>query len=297
MGNEGVLTHVPQPLRAPFGSATPAEHQVIRAIDVGGSRDPPPGTAFMDGIQRYAVVGRFGVIPVVRGYVAAAVMTRQQDTLAVGVHQSEELIVAPLDRLSGRQLDQVRQTGIPLYDSGETDRDHPILDVHLAAAVVERRREETEARVARQYLQSGGEEWLVVDGPISQLIEYARAERLLGLVKSHETQFLQGRELITALTLPVGYRTSVFVRNSRVREDVHTWYLRLWPWEEHDLLHGLIRLERAPVEEPGPDATEISGWMLSERAPLSAPDGRWDRLIYPIRQVEAYLRTQLGGWL
>jgi hypothetical protein len=250
----------------------------------------------MDGIQRYAVVGRFGVIPVVQGYVAAAVMVRQQDALRVGIHRSQELIVAPLDRLTQRQQDQIRQTGIPLHDSGESERDHPILDVHLAAAVVARCRERMEAGVAREYLKSRGEEWLVVDGSISELMTDVQPARILGLVKSHETQFLQGGELTTALTLPVGCRTSVFARESRVRETVHTWYLRLWPWENRDLLHGLIRLERSPAAEPGPEATEISGWMLSERAPLSAPDGRWDRLIYPIRQVEAYLRTHVGGW-
>lgn len=296
MGNEGVLSHLPHPLRTPFGAATPVEHEVTRAIDVGGSRTPPPGTAFLDGIQRYAVVGRFGVTPVVLGYVAAAVMVRQQDALAVGIHRSQELIVAPLDRLSQYQRDQIQHTGIPLHDCGESERDHPILDVQLAAAIVARCREGIEVRVARDYLESSDAEWLVVDGSISELITDVPSERLLGLVKSHETQFLQGSELTTALTLPVGCRTSVFARGSRVGATVHTWYLRLWPWEDRDLLHGLLRLERSPVAKPGPEATEISAWILSERAPLSAPDGRWDRLIYPIRQVEAYLRTQVGGW-
>ncbi len=297
MGKTGVLSHVPRPLPNPFGSATPVEHHILHAIDVGAQRPAPAGTAFMDGIQRYSVVGRFGVTPVVRGYVAAAVMSRQRDALAVELHYSEEMVVAPLDRMSDRQCDLLRQTGMPLYDSGETDRDHPILDVHLAAIVVQRRREETEARAAREFLQRSRAGWLVVDGSISGLAGESHAARVLGLIKSHDTQFLQGNDLTTALTLPMGCRSSVFSRGSRVRGDVHTWYLRLWPWEDHDLLHGLIRLERSPVDRPGPEATEISGWMLSERAPLSTPDGRWDRLIYPIRQVEAYLETQVGGWL
>jgi len=33
-----------------------------------------------------------------------------------------------------------------------------------------------------------------------------------------------------------------------------------------------------------------------ELVPLSAPDGRWDRLIYPIQQVETFLRAHAGGW-
>ncbi len=288
---------MPQPLRTPFGTAAPVEHEVVRAIDVGGIRVPPFGTGFMDGIQRYSVIGRFGLVPVVRGYVSAAVMSRRDETLVVELHRSQELIAVPLNRLTDGQISRLQQTDIQLFDSGESDREHPILDVHLAAGVVERCREEIEARVAREYLASSRDGWLVVDGSIAELAGDQHAKRLLGIVKSHETQFLQGSEMTTALTLPVGFRTSVFARGSRVHEDVHTWYLRLWPWEEYDLLHGLIRLERCPVDQVGTEATEISGWMLSERAPLSAPDGRWDRLIYPIRQVEAYLRTQVGGWL
>jgi hypothetical protein len=38
-------------------------------------------------------------------------------------------------------------------------------------------------------------------------------------------------------------------------------------------------------------AGEISGWLLAERTPLSLPDARWDRLIYPVRDCEQYLRS------
>ncbi len=59
----------------------------------------------------------------------------------------------------------------------------------------------------------------------------------------------------------------------------------MWPWEQHDVLHGLVRLERPPDVAAVGEATGVSRWMLAERVPLSAPDSRWDRLIYPIRQV------------
>jgi hypothetical protein len=77
---------------------------------------------------------------------------------------------------------------------------------------------------------------------------------------------------------------------------VYTWYLRLWPWDEHDLLYGLVRIERPPAEEVVAQATAVSRWLLAERAPLAAPDERWDRLVYPVRQVEAYLQARAGGW-
>jgi hypothetical protein len=31
---------------------------------------------------------------------------------------------------------------------------------------------------------------------------------------------------------------------------------------------------------------------VSERAPLATPDRRWDRLLYPIHDVETYLRAR-----
>jgi hypothetical protein len=297
VGSGGVLTHVPHPLSRPFGSAELIEHETVQAIGVGDPRDPPAGASFLDGIQRYAVVGRFGLVPVVRGAVAAAVLVRHEQDLAVEYLRSEEFIVVSTHRLSGHRLAELEATGLPVFDSGEGEREHPIVDVHLAARVVEGRREAAELAAARGYLGSRPQGWLVVDGSVAPYLDEAKAARVLGLIKSHETQFLEGRDLETALTLPAGYRTSVFARSVGERRTVHSWYLRLWPREEHDLLFGLVRLELAPSEDSARQATEISGWMLAERAPLSAPDSRWDRLIYPVSRVEAYLRAQMGDWL
>ncbi len=177
------------------------------------------------------------------------------------------------------------------------ERPHPIVDVQLAAREIERRREELEVVVATAVLASDRDCWVVVDGALGGLARVLpEGPRVLGLVKSHETQFLDGPDLEVAVTLPVGHRTSVFARPLRERGSVYTWYLRLRPWEEHDLLHGLVRIERPPTDEAVSEATAVSRWLLAERAPLSAPDGRWDRLLYPIHQVETFLRAQAGGW-
>ena len=293
-GEGGLFTHVPQPLRAPFGSARPVEDESVRSIDVGGPSASPPDAAFMDGIQRYGVVGRFGLVPIVRGYVAAAVLCRHDGRLSAQHHRVEEFVVAPLRRLSDRAVAELGDTGVAMYDSAAGDRAHPIVDVQLAAQVVERRRKEAELGVARDYLAGDGRAWLVVDGSITGLDLGEAKTRLLGLIKSHETQFLEGSDLVTALTLKGGCRTSVFARSAEERHQVYTWYLRLWSWEERELLYGLVRLERAPANDAVAEATELSRWMLAERVPLSAPDARWDRLIYPIHQVEAYLRAHAG---
>jgi hypothetical protein len=51
-------------------------------------------------------------------------------------------------------------------------------------------------------------------------------------------------------------------------------------------------VEVAPVNESTGRANEISRWVLAERAPVSAPDRRWDRLLYGIYSVEQYLKSR-----
>jgi hypothetical protein len=271
------------------------EHRGIEAVALGAPDAAPDRVGFLDGIQRYAVEGRIGLVPVVRGYVAAAVLQRERGELRVADSEAEEFVVVPLARLEGGQQEALRRTGLELIDCEAAERSHPILDVQLAAKVVEGRREVLERRVARRHLATSGDTWLVVDGSVTDLVDGSDARRVLGVIKSHETQFLEGTDLDVALTLPAQHRTSVFARSGR-QATVYTWYLRLWPWEEHELLHGLVRLERVAAPETVTEATPVSRWVLGERAPLAARDGRWDRLLYPIQQVETYLRAQAGGW-
>jgi hypothetical protein len=113
------------------------------------------------------------------------------------------------------------------------------------------------------------------------------------VVKSHGAQYFEGPELERALTLPAGHRTSVFRPGRRgARREIHSWYLRLWPWEGNDLLYGLLRVEARSAADTVARASELSAWLVRERAPLSTPDGRWDRLLYPIHDVETYLRAR-----
>ena len=290
-------TYPAPPVANPFASAELIEGRSVQAIAVGQPL-PFDDVAFLDGIQRYSVEGWIGLVPVVRGYVAAAILRRESGELRMAVFHTEEFLAAPLNRLVARHRDLLGDAGLTVYDSAMNgERSHPILDVQRIAALVEQRREEAERAVAARFLDAAPYTWLVVDGSITGYEDLLdRAPHLLGLVKSHQTQFLEGSDLQVALTLAPGCRTSVFARGNRKRAKVYTWYLRLWPWEERDLLHGLVRLERAPSGEAVDEATRVSQWILAERAPLAAPDGRWDRLIYPVRQVETYLRAQAGEW-
>ena len=82
------------------------------------------------------------------------------------------------------------------------------------------------------------------------------------------------------------------MRGGHTRTEVYSWYLRLWPWEGNDLLYGLLRVEARADAETIRRATELSGWLWAERAPLATPAARWDRLLYPLRDVEEYLNAR-----
>jgi hypothetical protein len=139
----------------------------------------------------------------------------------------------------------------------------------------------------------GDTEWLVVDGLLSVSGKLAGHPRAVGVIKSHGAQFFTGLDLTRALTVPAAHRTSVFrARGGHARNEVYSWYLRLWPWEGNDLLYGLLRIEARAAEATVAAASATSGWLLAERAPLATPDVRWDRLLYPMHDVETYLRAR-----
>ena len=79
--------------------------------------------------------------------------------------------MVPLNRLTGGQRTELESAGLPIYDCTESQRSHPILDIQLAAKVVEGLRESLELRVARRHLAFPSSEWLVLDGSISGLGE------------------------------------------------------------------------------------------------------------------------------
>ena len=95
-----------------------------------------------------------------------------------------------------------------------------------------------------------------------------------------------------ALTLPALHRSGVFRPRGRAHHEVYSWYLRLWPWEGNDLLFGLLRIEARAHAATVAGASAASRWLVRERAPISTPDRRWDRLLYPIHDVETYLRAR-----
>ncbi len=255
----------------------------------------PPVVTFLDGVQHWTVIGYDGVVPIVRAHVAAAARRRGADRRMRTAGESHtDLLVTAVAVLRPGVRAALERSALRVVDLPAEEAAQPGRALEAARGAVERARvEEERALGERVAARLAGDEWLVVDGLLSESAALAGHPRALGVIKSHGAQYFTGAELERALTLAAGRRTSVFRPRGRARHEVYSWYLRLWPWEGNDLLYGLLRLEARAHPDTVGRATATSGWVARERAPLSLPDARWDRLLYPIYDVESYLKSRV----
>ncbi|MGH7608210.1 MAG: hypothetical protein ACREME_12825 [Gemmatimonadales bacterium] len=257
-----------------------------------------PPACFLDGIAHWQVVGYDGVAPLVSAYVAAAARRRSAHRrLQTTLERSRTFAVAPLGAMTPERRRILEQhcadvVDIPLasFEGGA----QPGRVLELARRAVDGVRQILERDVAERCLATlGPDEWLLVDGLLSVSGKLAAHPRTLGVIKSHGAPFFEGADLERALTVPAAHRTSVFrARGGHARNEVYSWYVRLWPWEGNDLLYGLLRVEARAAAATIAAASGISAWLCAERAPLATPDARWDRLLYPLHDVETYLKSR-----
>jgi hypothetical protein len=260
----------------------------LRSISPGLAESWPESVAFLDGIQRSQIIAYDGSAPVVVAEIAAAVRERRERRLQTVVDTREMLVLARPSALAaaGDTLGGLHAISLP-----EDDPPHPLRDLVNAAHALDQARGALELIVGDRY-RAGSDGWLVLDGSLAVSPRWADDPHMVAISKSHSVLPFDGSDLEQYLRLPYGHRSSVYAPATRSLAPVRAWGLRLWPWEGKDLLHGLIRVEVAPSNEPTERANEISRWILAERAPVSAPDQRWDRLLYGIYSVERYLKAR-----
>lgn len=262
----------------------------VQWTDVGGPEVCPEPVAFLDGVQRHQVVGYAGTSPLVAATVAAAVRERQGRTLVTKIEVREQLLLGrPAALAAAPPIAGVRRVELP-----DDEPEHPIRDLDAAVGAVDDARSALEVATGDGYRRRS-DGWLVVDGSLAESALWASDARMLGVSKSHATLPFEGADLERYLRLPPGHRSSVFQPASRRFSPVYAWGLRLWPWAGRDILFGLVRVEAAPTDETLARVDQFSRWILAERAPVSAPDARWDRLLYGIHNVEEYLRATQGA--
>ncbi|MEP6622176.1 MAG: hypothetical protein ABJE47_22830 [bacterium] len=283
-------------------SATVLERDRLEAHSVTG--ECTPGfRAFLDGTQRSQVVSFVGSAPVVMGTVAAAVRERRDRRMHTWQQPLvEKKVYVPRAFLPSSAWSIMTEIlGDDLIDTTEGLPDvisHPYALRDAAFHRVQSRREQVEQRLAERWCEEEGDA-LFIDGGISGSDRVAVSAFTIGVVKSHRTLYAEGEALATILALKYRERSSVFRITSTKRKAVASWYLRMRDPDGHDPMWGLIRAEialpdQARMTELGPRADEVSRWILAEASPLALPDGRWDKMVYGVRDCEEFLRAITG---
>jgi hypothetical protein len=284
--------------------ATPViEGHAMRAHRVR-TAPAPQFAAFLDGTQHSHVARYEAGMPIVFGTVAAVVRVRRNRRLVTwgrGPLVARSLY-APCAHLPTAATDALFALGVRIVDTtlpaedGEIPPAHPLGLLERAVHLVQADRERVERELAEAWCRAEDTP-LFVDGSIQASEQVATAPCVAGVVKTHRTLYAAGDALRAVLALPAGWRSSAFRVAIGRRTPVASWYLRLRDAAGRDPMWGLVRVEAAlpdpadPPEALAERADEVSRRVLAEVTPLALPDGRWDKMVYGIRDCEEFLRA------
>ncbi|MDO8588816.1 MAG: hypothetical protein Q7T82_17440 [Armatimonadota bacterium] len=273
----------------------PVERDRVEGISVGQSSESR-FTDFLDGIERTSVPYFESMLPVVYGYTSAVIRRRDagrsMGTWSITPTHDREHLFVPFSLV---EPSSIREAQLPVIDSEQHSKVtavHPMAVQEKGYQAVEKLRGRLEAQLAREWIRDhkpSDDRWLVIDGSLTEYVDNDGDLNAIGIVKSHRTQYFPFEEQKKVLALAEGERSPVFRTPGRL--GAYSWYLRLRPNTGRDIYFGLVRIEAPPVPRTLEMADEISRWLMAERSPISLPDSRWDRLIYPIRDCEQYLRS------
>jgi hypothetical protein len=279
-------------------SAPLLEGSALREHAVVGDAEPR-FAAFLDGTQTSKVIAHADGVPIVHGTVASVIrrrVDRRMRTWDMAIVRQG--LYAPLALISAAWRRALASAHVPVVDTLErrqVESPHPFALQDAAIHAVQDAREAAERELAERWCERAEGE-LFVDGAITGSERVATASCVVGVVKSHRTLYAEGEALRCVVRLGRGARTSVFRITSPKRTPVASWYLRLRDANGRDPLWGLVRVEvaephGAPAKTIGERANDVSRWVLAEGLPLAVPDGRWDKMVYGIRDCEEFLRA------
>src|SRR5439155_1448780 len=153
-----------------FTGADPVEDPELQVHSLAGAHAlAPAAVGFLDGIEQWRVVGYAGVTPIVRAHVAAAIRLRGADRRPRTIAEAaEELAITRLDHLPAAVRAALEGTGVSVVEISAEDAGQPARALPAARIEVQRARAALERRLAeRQLSRLGADEWLVVDGVLS----------------------------------------------------------------------------------------------------------------------------------
>lgn len=279
-------------------SAAVLEGTSLRARTVGAATESG-FSAFVDGTQASHVIRHVDGVPIIRGTVAAVVRVRRHRRMSTWRHVVRSGVYAPRGLLSPTLNAALDELGATVVDTTVVDGAeviaHPYAVRDAAIHFVQKDRERAEQELVKQWCGAVGEP-IFIDGGASGSERVDGDDCVVGVVKSHRTLYAQREGLQTVLRLRNGERSSVFQITSPKRNVVASWYLRLREPAGRDPMWGLVRVEILDPRGVSGRAIsdrgdEVSHWILAEAAPIAAPDARWDKMVYGIRDCEEFLRA------
>jgi hypothetical protein len=264
------------------------EDRPFEAIDIKQG-ETSGFTHFLDGTQKSWRVGFVGMSPLYLAHTSAGLLERVEREVLPPV---PDLYSADLEMVAPEGAECPPLPGLPFLAVGVGVDDPEVAVRQRIANAISARREERETEIARRFRNG----WLLIDGGIGKVIEKTPDDvQLVGVVKSHQRQYFVSKERVrTILDLKPEQRTPVFLRerNQQQGKEANSFYLRLFDCAGQSPLFGLIRVEMPTSSALMARVDEICGWLLAERDPLSLPDARYDRMLYPIRLVEQHLKAR-----
>lgn len=270
---------------------------------------------FLDGIERKKILFYYRSIPVIYGYTAGAVLKRTDKKMhSIGLEKSLENFYLPVKDLANSpehyfSADEITDISKNIINIGKPATkgadDYPLMPEQLIKAAhseIQTKRNNIEESLVKDWVKANySDGWLFVDGRLEnknkKLIENSN---IAGIIKSHHASYFDYKDLYSLYSMKKGERSSVFqpIDQKGKKENIFSWYLKIHYDEKNgDNNFGLIRVEVPARERFLKNADIISSWILLETKPVAFPASRWDRMIYPVKYCEDYLKSKAPSYV
>jgi len=269
---------------------------------------------FLDGIERKKILCYFRSIPFIYGYVGAAILKRTDKTLhSTNLEKGEGKFYLPVKEekncpthyLELKEVEKIKNyKNIGKIAKSGNREGYPVFSnefLQQAHSEIQEKRRKIEVKLTDKWLDSKfNDGWLFVDGTLNtKSHKDLESPKIAGIVKSHGVYYFSFEEMYGFYNMKKGERSVVFQPCDKTGEkkDIYTWYLRLHSDKRNGVNDfGIIRVEIPAKQELLDRVDEISSWILLETKPVGFPASRWDRMIYPIKYCEDYLKSKAPTW-
>lgn len=318
-----------KPMQVPFENPPMKDRSHTSELPPIGPDQPSLFRYFLDGSRRVFSIAEVVVerkyYPILAGQIGVGVIERRDDgkLKPLSEHCSFKNLVVFPDTLSEDDYNQIQaeidansrfKFHVTQYKAAKLKKDGTLSD--LGVALIMREMHNAEIDTVRALAQSGmvrDDRMLMIDGGLQfgdqRKIDPNDFRNVAAVAKTFSPNVNAGKgrrkyDIGTlAKRLDYGDRTFVFGQKFK-RLQLANWYLKLRPRKYmHSPLQGVAKIEVFAVgrgeEENGIDQSRVSNIcksILSERNVTPyGKDARWAVHLYPIYQVEQYLKSRFAS--